>query len=678
MCNAHAASYTWDGNDVDIGADGGNGIWGGSTLNWWDGATNVAWPSAGLDNDVVFANAAGTVSVDAAGVVVNDITFNTTDYIIQSGGGALTLNGTTPTITTASGVTSTINSAIGGTAGLKKAGAGTLVLGGTNTFSGGVGLSGGVLEISSPSNLPSGNTLTFTNGAALHAKQASGGINISNAVVIASGESGVVKSFGQSSGNTVTLSGDYSGVSGTLILDVSGSNGYGGIGINATNGLASGSVVSVLGATNANNVQLALNTTNAQTFFANAKVSITATGAGTTFLQGGNAGTKNIQFGALEGGNANTKIAFDNTSGSTVTINGTVSAVYSGTIQNGGSASSVNFIKNGTSTQTLTGGNSYTGTTTVRNGTLQLAGGDNRLSGSASMVIGNTGTSGRLLLGSTGLSGVTDARSNLTVASLSSTGLGGSIVGGHSSLSTLTVNQSATTTFAGALGGVGTNENNLALIKSGVGILTLSGNNSYAGTTTVSGGTLRVNGINSGTGSFQVDTGATLGGTGSFAGALNVTGTLAPGASIESLGSGAVNFNNGSTFAYELDSASLNGDLLDSSGSLTLTGTVTLTLTELASGVLAQGSKLTLIDYAGAWNGGVFTYLGNALADDSVITLGGNQWQFNYNDTIGGTNFTADQTGSTGYVTMTVVPEPSVALLGGLGALALLRRRRNG
>ncbi len=51
------------------------------------------------------------------------------------------------------------------------------------------------------------------------------------------------------------------------------------------------------------------------------------------------------------------------------------------------------------------------------------------------------------------------------------------------------------------------------------------------------------------------------------------------------------------------------------------------------------------------------------------------QWMFDYNDTSAGTNYTTDLTGGS-YVTMTAVPEPRVALLGGLGMLALLRRRR--
>ncbi len=184
----------------------------------------------------------------------------------------------------------------------------------------------------------------------------------------------------------------------------------------------------------------------------------------------------------------------------------------------------------------------------------------------------------------------------------------------------------------------------------------VNGNISTSTLTTVAGGTLQGSGV---------------------VGNLTVTsGTVAPGNSIESLGAGNVSFGAGATFAYELDSSTLNGDLLDSSGTLDIASGATLTLSELASGTSNIGDKLTLISYTGAWNNGLFKYLGGTLEDDSVITIGTNQWRFNYNDLTGGTNFIDDQVGASSFVTMTVIPEPSAALLGGLGLLALLRRRR--
>jgi autotransporter-associated beta strand protein len=214
------------------------------------------------------------------------------------------------------------------------------------------------------------------------------------------------------------------------------------------------------------------------------------------------------------------------------------------------------------------------------------------------------------------------------------------------------------------------------LNKAGTGTLVLSGTSTYTGTTTVSAGRLLVDGALGNT-AVTVATTATIGGSGAIGGSLTINGTLAPGNSIESLGSGNLSLANTSTYAYELNSSTLNGDLTYSTGTLDIASGATLTLTELASGALAAGSKLTLISYNGIWNGGLFTYLGGTLADDSSITLGANQWQFNYNDTTGGSNFTGDQGAGVGFVTLTVIPEPASCLLGILSGAALLRRRRH-
>ncbi|MDW8036855.1 MAG: autotransporter-associated beta strand repeat-containing protein, partial [Thermoguttaceae bacterium] len=76
----------------------------------------------------------------------------------------------------------------------------------------------------------------------------------------------------------------------------------------------------------------------------------------------------------------------------------------------------------------------------------------------------------------------------------SGTGTGNRVVGGSSTQSTLTLNIPAATTytFGGVLGGTGTNENNLALTKTGDGTLVLSGTNTYTGTTSVNQGVLQI------------------------------------------------------------------------------------------------------------------------------------------------------------------------------------------
>ena len=225
--------------------------------------------------------------------------------------------------------------------------------------------------------------------------------------------------------------------------------------------------------------------------------------------------------------------------------------------------------------------------------------------------------------------------------------------------------------LSGNLSGAGGN-----LTKTGAGTLELSGTNSYTGTTAVNAGTLLINGANTGGGLVSVASGATLGGTGSTTAAVNVTGVLSPGASIQSLASGALTMTTGSSFVFEaIDNTSTGADLMVVNGALSLTGvTLDLSAANLGLNTWIAGDKLTLISYTGPAITSGFT----GYTDDTTYTggiFGTNQWLFNYNDSTAGANYNSEATGSS-FVTFTVVPEPRAALLGGLGMLVLLRRRR--
>jgi autotransporter-associated beta strand protein len=158
--------------------------------------------------------------------------------------------------------------------------------------------------------------------------------------------------------------------------------------------------------------------------------------------------------------------------------------------------------------------NAWTGGTFIKDGSIALSTGSDRLPTSTVVTLGDTLTKGTLILGSSGT-----AR-NQTLGGLSSTGMGGNVVG-QGTGSILTLNVSTNSIFAGVLGGTGTNHNKISLVKEGSGTQILSGSNTYTGTTAVNGGTLAVTGSLANT-AVTVGNGATLAGSGSIAGSVSI------------------------------------------------------------------------------------------------------------------------------------------------------------
>jgi autotransporter-associated beta strand protein len=168
-------------------------------------------------------------------------------------------------------------------------------------------------------------------------------------------------------------------------------------------------------------------------------------------------------------------------------------------------------IQQGAGTTTLASANTFAGSTRAAAGTLALAHVDALSASTLDLAAVDAGEIGFALAGANtyALGGLQGSR-HLT------TGGNSLSIGGNN----------ASTVYSGVLLGDG------ALTKSGSGMLTLTGNNTYSGTTTIAGGTLRINGDHSGaTGAVAVAAGGTLGGTGTVGGATTIQsgGTLSPG-----------------------------------------------------------------------------------------------------------------------------------------------------
>ena len=194
-----------------------------------------------------------------------------------------------------------------------------------------------------------------------------------------------------------------------------------------------------------------------------------------------------------------------------------------------------------------------------------------------------------------------------------------------------------------------------ALVKTGDGTMVLAGNNSYNGATTVSAGTLVVNGNISTSSLTTVDGGATLEGTGTV-GATTINGVFAPGNSIGTINvigtlelNGTSNFEIDPTLGLGLNRAA---DLANVTGGISYGGILNVLYGGDAS-IFTNGMIFNLFDATLGFTDSFSTI--NLPSLTSGLT-----WQ---NDLA--------TSGS-----IMVVPEPGAALLGGLGLLALLRRRR--
>ncbi|MEI6658960.1 MAG: autotransporter-associated beta strand repeat-containing protein, partial [Planctomycetota bacterium] len=268
--------------------------------------------------------------------------------------------------------------------------------------------------------------------------------------------------------------------------------------------------------------------------------------------------------------------------------------------------------------------------------------------------------------GSATLTGAVTGTMSIAAGGGATLGNGGSL--SQASLSnagTFIVNKSVDSSLSTAISGAG------GFQKLGSGILTVTGNNTYTGATTVSAGGLKVNGV-LGSGSLSVAASAWLMGTGTINGPVTVSGTLTPGGA----GPGVITLASlvltpTSSTVIEIASAGTRGSAYDGvsilgAGGLTYGGTMSIVF---GSSAIADNTTFNIFS-TGSSTGSLAAIESSGYYAGTWTSLGSGTYQL----LSGSQTLTFSQT--TGDVI--VVPEPTVIALAaaGLGAMAYAVRRR--
>ena len=372
--------------------------------------------------------------------------------------------------------------------------AGTLVLSGANTYSGGTIINGGTIQIGLAGALPPSGNVTMSSGTLNIATGnqtignltgTGGSVTIGSGVTLtAQGATGGLAFYGAITGSGALVK------QGSGVLYLAGSNSYtGGTTVNA------GSLALIS----------ALPTNQSLTINSPGYVSTSIEGSQTIGDLSGS-GSLLIDYGT-------TLIAGTSTPNLT----------FSGPIIGGGA-----FTKQNSGTLVLSGVNTYLAGTTLTGGELQI----NRA---------NALPSGGDVTISSGTLNITAG--NQTIGNLSGTG-GSIVIGSGLTLTVGATNLLLDTTFSGAISGGG------ALIKQNYATLTLAGDNTYLGGTTVNGGILQINTANSlpASGNVYIPDGTLIFST---SGPFIFSGSISRGGQVIQQGPGMVTFANVNTYSGE-------------------------------------------------------------------------------------------------------------------------------
>jgi len=449
----------------------------------------------GVGNSATFNQpTGGIVNLDTTGRTLSSLNFTNGNHILTGQPLTLDVITGTPLVTVGNGSSATLSATLAGTDNLEKSGGGTLILTGP-TYTGTTTVTAGQLSLLGSY---ASNSYTIANGATLELNTASG----------------------EQNHITTTFTGP-----GTLRK--SGPNrAYWGL-ASTTFALNSGALIDVQAGTLTGG-------SNSNEDWTNNKSDLNIA-AGATF----DGVEANVRVDAISGtGTLKTGYSGANYSGLRIGVdNG--NSTFDGIIAN--SNNTGNLIKDGTGTMTLNGSNTFSGSVTINLGILRITRARGLGTGTKTITIKNTadkileldGTSGNITLPSSisfltsGTNGaIRNIAGNNTIsgAFTISNGNGNTKIISDGGALTLSGNISAdisnrfldlsgTSTSSNTFSGVLSNTNTPGIIKSGTGTWTLSGANTYAGTTSVTAGTLKLthnNALGSTAAATAVTTGAKL------------------------------------------------------------------------------------------------------------------------------------------------------------------------
>lgn len=570
----------------------GNGTWNTSTPNWVDALLAPATFIDGGDA-VVFGNASGATGNP---VVTLNSALAPTSVTVNSASHNYTLSGTGGII--GSGSLAVQN--------------GTLTLATTNAYTGGTTVSGGTLQISGDGTMgASTGALTVLGGTVDlgTTSRTKGAVTIAGGTITNGTLSGT--SFAATNAGAVTLSAVLSGTgaltkTGNGTLTLSGTNNYTG-GTTVANGSLALTGNGTLGATN-NALTISGGTLDLG--------ALTTPTAGAVTFSGGTVSngtltaytsyTANSTGGTLVSANLTGAVALTKTGAGTLTLSGVNNTYSGGTIIGSGQTPAV--IRAAANNALGTGGIQFDAAGNSTTARLELTGGITLTN--AISLTGRTTNSAAIenISGNNFLPGVISLNVGGSIYQIQSDAGSQLTLGTASATAISAVSGSRVVTLQGAgngnvVGAINDGGGAVALVKADAGTWTLSSPNFYSGTTTVSGGTLLVNGSTS-TGAVAVN-GGTLGGTGTIAGAvtLNSGGTLSPGASTGTLTiNGSLTMNAGSTNTFEVNGTTLAKDLVAAGGSVAYGGTLNI----VPSGTFSAGQTFQLFSGTGATNASNF------------------------------------------------------------------------